>query len=130
MTGHETGRVGGEKNRRACQLFDLAEPSHWCAHQELPAALGSIEQSCIQVRAKYTRNEGIDTNPRCRPFNRQRFSRGSDGRLARTVRSNLEERHKSPKRGYVDDATVPLFDHVPTTNASTTQCPAQSSLHD
>src|SRR5260370_8138677 len=96
MTGHETGGVGGEKNRGACQLFDLAEPSHRCAHQELPATLGSIEQSCIQVRAKYTRNEGIDTNPRCRPFDRQRFSKGSDGCFPRPVLAHPPHRSKSP----------------------------------
>src|SRR5260370_664862 len=122
MTGHETGRVGGEKNRRACQLFDLAEPSHWCAHQELPAALGSIEQSCIQVRAKYTRNEGIDTNPRCRPFNRQRFSKGSDGRLARTVRSNLEERHKCRGGGsYLRIAAASRHDIGPSVSQSSSE---------
>src|SRR5260370_42338623 len=108
MTGHETGRVGGEKNRGACQLFDLAEPSHRRAHQELPATLGSIEHSCIQVRAKYARNEGIHTNPRCRPFNRQRFSKETDGRLARAVRGNLKQPYTVGERGNLADATSTL----------------------
>src|SRR6266849_7093251 len=99
MTGYETRGIGGEKHRRACQLFDFAESAHRRAQQEFPATLGPIEQSCIQVRAKYTRRDGIDANPGCRPFDGKRFREGSDGRLASAVGGNLKKSHKGGKRG-------------------------------
>ena len=61
VTGNETGGIGGEKNCGARQLFEFAEPSHRRAYQELSAALGSIEQSCIQACAEYARNEGTES---------------------------------------------------------------------
>src|SRR6476661_4594598 len=110
MTGYETRRIGGEKHRCAGQLFDPAEPAHRCAQQEFPATLGSVEQSGIQVRTKYTWSDGIDANPGCRPFDRKRFREGSDGRLAGAVGGNLIERHKGGKRGDIDDTAVAFLD--------------------
>src|SRR5882672_7951154 len=129
MTGYETRGIGGEKDRGACQLFDFAKPAHRRAQQEFPAALGSIKQSCIQVRAKYTGSDGIDANAGCRPFDRKRFREGSDSRLAGAVGGNLKERHKGGKRGDVDDAAVALFDHVPAEHAARAQSSVQVRFH-
>src|SRR5712664_852052 len=130
MTGYETCGIGGEKHRCACQLFDLAEPAHRRAQQEFPASLGPIEQSCIQVRAKYTWSNGIDANAGCRPFDGKRFREGSDGRLAGAVGGNLEERHKGGKRSDVDDAAVAILDHVPAEYAAGAQSSVQVRFHD
>src|SRR5712664_2575404 len=130
MTGYETRGIGSEKHRCACQLFDLAEPAHRCAQQEFPATLGPIEQSGIQIRAKYPRRDGIDANPRCRPFDRKRFREGSDGRLAGAVRGNLKERHKGGKRGDVNNTAVALLDHVPAEYAAGPQSSVQVRFHD
>src|SRR5712664_1664995 len=130
MTGYETRGIGSEKHRCACQLFDLAEPAHRSAQQEFPATLGPIEQSGIQIRAKYPRRDGIDANPRCRPFDRKRFREGSDGRLAGAVRGNLKERHKRGKRGDVNNTAVALLDHVPAEYAAGPQSSVQVRFHD
>src|SRR5882724_5807000 len=130
MTGYETRGIGGEKDRGACQLFDFAKPAHRRAQQEFPAALGSIKQSCIQVRAKYTWSNGIDANAGCRPFDGKRFREGSDGRLAGAVGGNLEERHKGGKRSDVDDAAVAILDHVPAEYAAGAQSSVQVRFHD
>src|ERR1700730_18258144 len=129
MTGYETRGIGGEKNRSARQLFDLTESPHRRAHQELPAALGSIEQSRIQVCAQYPRNERVDADSRSRPFDRQRFGERSNGGLAGTVRGDLKKAHKRGQRAYVDDATVALFDHMAAKYAAGTQGSVQVCFH-
>src|SRR5216684_9243651 len=111
-------------------LFDLAKPSHRCAQQEFPAPLGPVEQSCIQVRAKYTRSDGIDAYAGCRPFDRKRFREGSDGRFAGAVGGDLKERYKGGKRGDVDDAAVAILDHVPAEYAAGAQSSVQIRFHD
>src|SRR5258708_36764033 len=130
MTGYETRGIGGEKHRRAGQLFDLAEPADGRAQQEFPDTLGPIEQSGIQIRAKYTRRDGIDANAGRRPFDGKTFREGSDGRLAGAVGGNLKERHKGGKRGDVDDAAVALLDHVPAKYAAGAQSSVQVRFHD
>src|SRR6266850_2698133 len=130
MTGYETRGIGGEKHRRARQFLDLPESAHRCAQQEFPATLGPIQQSCIQVCAKYPRRDGIDANPGCRPFDGKRFREGSDGRLAGAVGGNLKERHKGSKRGDVDDAAVALLNHVPAEYAAGAQSSVEIRFHD
>src|SRR5467141_1169078 len=130
MTSHETGGIGGEKNRGACQLFDLAKPSHRRAHQELPATLGSIEQSCVQVRAQYARNESVDTNARGRPFDRERFGEGSNGRLAGSIGGNLKQPHERRKRSNIDNPAIALLNHVPAEDPAGAQSSVQVCFHD
>src|SRR6202158_3194129 len=130
MTGNETGGVGGEKNRGACQLFDLPKPSHRRAHQEFPPTLGSIEQSGIQVRAQYAWNESIDADSGCSPFDGKGFREGRNSRLTGIVCGNFKEPDKGCQRAYIDDATVALLDHVPAKYSAGAQSPVQIRFDD
>src|SRR5437762_5472895 len=96
MTGDKAGGIGGEKHRGARQFVELAEAPHGCAKQKLFPTFRSIEQSGVQVRAKYARSKRVNTYSGSGPLDGQRFRQGSDARFAGAIRSNLIQ---SDKRG-------------------------------
>src|SRR5947207_292009 len=89
MTGDKAGGIGGEKHRGARQFVELAEAPHGCAKQKLFPTFRSIEQSGVQIRAKYAGSQCVNTNARTGPLDGERFRQGSDARFASTIRSNL-----------------------------------------
>src|SRR6202171_1116477 len=130
MAGHEACGIGCEKHRGARQLLELAEPLHWGTKQKFPTALRSVEQSGIQVRAQYARNERVNTNSRPGPFDRQRFRERSNARFAGAIRGNFMEPNKRRKRADIDDAAVALLDHVPAEHAASPQSSLQICFED
>src|SRR5262245_40439822 len=82
----EAGRVRGEEDGGARQLFDLAEALHGRAQQEFAAAIGAVEERRVEVGAEDARRNRVHGDALRAPLDRERSRQRRDGSLARRIR--------------------------------------------
>src|SRR5205823_7199970 len=112
MASNEARGIGGEKNRRAGELFGLTEPPHRSPDEKLPPPLGAIEESFIQRSTKHAGQDRVDRNSVRRPFDGKRSRERGDPRLAGSVGGHFLECNEGGERSNVDDSTIAFRDHV------------------
>ena len=86
----EARRIGREKNRGARDLLGLAEAPHRRAHQELAAAIGTVEQPLVERRSEDSWQDRVHAHAVRRPLDRERFRERGHARFARPVRGDAQ----------------------------------------
>lgn len=92
------------------QVFRLAEPPHWCMHQNFfrPLCIRSVrmfQKMFILFRQKEPRGNRIDANPDLGDMHSQPFREVFNSRFSRTVRRHFRHRPRSAHRGNINDGS-------------------------
>ena len=85
LPGHEAGRVGGEIDGGADELFEPAEPFHRRANEELLPAR-PFEERRVEIGLEHAGRDGVDREAVRRPLDRERARQSGDGGLSTRYR--------------------------------------------
>ena len=126
----ETRSVGCEENGGADEFMEFAKAAHGRAREKFLAAFGAVEKTGIQIGAKDSWSDGVDTNALASPFDGEGFGERSDSGFAGGVGRDFVESDEAGKGSNINDAAVASFDHVAANDAASAECAGQICLED